>query len=235
MLPFALKLHLDAVARCPLTEESRQTCGEFGVIPNGWVTLAGWGNPVAKVAFVGINPRLGSLRARRNQIAQTRHQVQLGESREECAERLATAGFADDSHFELHRSWLQHVRFELPDANIPPRLDEFAFFTESAFCASAGQPDEFVTVRCFSAHTRQLLLDFDFRVLVAVGSQPLARILGEPVKGFHGESWKLPDGRLLVGSFQPADALQRPQWQHLDPLAPAKRLVELHRGGTLLI
>jgi len=204
------------------------------IIPE-WTNLLGWGNPQAKIVFVGINPLL-------NDKALTWHTPPKGVSRLEHAQNLTKIGAANVRHFSYHRRILRELRKkdsqlarELPNAD---NLSKFAFFTEVAFCPSKKQSalTKEIMKRCFRRNTVPFLMEPNFEVIIALGRMPSELCIdtfvsaeeAKNLKIYHGQSYESATGKHLITSYAPN---ARGRW---DRSAVANRLYQLHEEDSLL-
>lgn len=226
--------HLKRVVDCPGMECASNNSPCAHLIIREWTNLLGWGNPQAKIVFVGINPLL-------TDKALTWHTPPKGVSRLEHAQNLTKIGAANVRYFSYHRRILRELREkdsqlarELPNTD---NLSKFAFFTEVAFCPSEKQSDltKEIMKRCFRRNAVPFLMEPNFKVIIALGRMPSeicidTFVSAEKAKNlriYHGQSYRFDTGKHLITSYAPN---ARGRW---DRSAVANLLYQLHKDRLL--
>lgn len=228
----AFERHLKHVLECPAQECAKGSSCKSIVDPN-WATLLGWGNPSAPILFVGLNPYYSD-------EGRSAHTVAVGTDPLIHARSLSLEGFAGVRHFAYHRRIMNAVRAGLtPEEaeDVPDVLDDFAFFSEVAFCPTERSSELPLDVidRCVTQNLLPFVDDAGFRFIVAVGQQAsfqAVRLFVSPSAAFpigdgkferyHGAHFE-GKARFIVTSYHPN---ARGVW---DRDAVARTLVRLSR------
>jgi hypothetical protein len=226
--------HLKRAVDCPGMELSSNNSPCARLIIREWTNLLGWGNPQAKIVFVGINPLL-------TDKALTWHTPPKGVSPLKHAQILTKIGAANVKHFSYHRRILRELREkdsqlakELPNTD---ELSKFAFFTEVAFCPSKKQSDltKEIMKRCFRRNAFPFLMEPNFEVIIALGRMPseicidtfVSAEKAKNLKIYHGQSYRSFTGKHLITSYAPN---AHGKW---DKSAVANLLYQLHKDRLL--
>lgn len=230
------EVHLKRVLECPA-----QVCAKASsctrVVDPEWVTLLGWGNYNSPILFVGLNPHYSD-------AARSQHSVPVGIDPLLHVRSMSLDGFSNVRHFGYHRRVMNSVRSALsPEEaeDIPDVLEDFAFFSEVAFCPSENGrelPTDVVD-RCVVQNVLPFVNDSSFRLIVALGQEAsfhAVRLLVSPSAAFpigegsfgrfHGRAFE-GDGRFVVTSYH---SNARGDW---DRDAVAKTLVRLSRDHRI--